>query len=106
MAVPDLIGPDAIKATLGICIYFLFGSTSGSQKKDAANGETISNLVTQLAQSVPMGAIPAAPAPVVNVHNTTAAPTSASWPTPVVGPNAPLPNIPAVDNSGNLTKGE
>lgn len=50
---PDLIVPDAIKATLGLCIFFLFGSTSGSRKKDDANTDALKNMTTQLGQSMP-----------------------------------------------------
>jgi len=45
-----------------LCANFLFSSTQGSQAKDAANKDTMDNLVTQLGNSTPIplsGTIPA-----------------------------------------------
>ena len=42
---------DAIKGALGLAVFYLFGSTSGSHAKDLANKDILDNAITGLANS-------------------------------------------------------
>lgn len=44
----------SLEAGLGLCLYYLFGSTSGSQAKDNKANDTTKDLIQQLGQSQPM----------------------------------------------------
>ena len=49
----------AIIGALSVCMTFLFGSTSGSQSKDAGIASTTAQLVDALQNSTPVGSITA-----------------------------------------------
>lgn len=59
------ISPDAIKATGALCGFFLFGSTGGSQAKDAAHADTTAKMIDALQNSTPIVPSPVAITPVV-----------------------------------------
>ena len=45
---------DVLKGTAGLSAFFLWGSTAGSQKKDADAKDQTNNLITSLSNSTPI----------------------------------------------------